>query len=410
MEIVNYAKVSLLFITITINAAIVENAYLTTYYNNFNQQGFFEDENKLLNIDNEAKKIIIGLNGTLIDLDYQLKYTNYQTSIDKEDELVIKQLDYIYDINDEFSLQIGKFIENWQLGFAFNPLGVTDPYQQPDINNIADTKLGINALVLRYDNDNTHIDVYTNNDNKEDNAIYGYGYSAKAFRVNQNLNENYDLTIILHQKDNYSLGAGMGIRGIINNNLQLYSSYFSRKGTTLATHKALLNNDSNAIYFTNPVSDYRKNDNKQYPRILLGAQYTTNNNLGIILEFSYDKRGMNDKEWDSYKNLVKNHNDSQSLVSDLNLAWDLSIITPKGLRQYYVFINFNKTLDKHKINFSNRISSDYSILHNFGWHYDINDNALINIAYSITSGEEDSEYKNYFLEQDKLAFVFSYSF
>lgn len=401
----------LFFINITLNAEIIESSYLSVHYSNFEQQGLWQDKNNLLNINPNPSKAILGLEGSLIDIDYQLKATTKKQA--DENDFIVKQLHYIYDIDDNFSLQIGKFIENWQLGFAFNPLGLTDPYQRPDSNNISDTKLGINALALRYNADNIQIDFYSNNDDEKENKLYGYGESANALRVNYNLNENYDLTLILHKKQPHNLGAGLGLRGIINDNLQLYGSFFSRKGTTLATHKALLNNldnDSNTVYLANPITDYRKNDNKQYPRALLGGQYTTDDNLGITVELSYDKRGMNDKQWQTYKALIKNHNNSSHPVAAANLAWDLSIVTARGLRQSYGFIGFAKIFDKHKINFNNRISTDYSTLHNLEWHYNLDDNSVINLSYSATSGGNDTEYKDYFLEQNKLQFIFRHNF
>jgi hypothetical protein len=62
-----------------------------------------------------------------LHITWKKKYTNkiivikYQFKRDTEtDKNIVQKLFYIADVNDNLSVQFGKFSENWQLGYAFN--------------------------------------------------------------------------------------------------------------------------------------------------------------------------------------------------------------------------------------------------------------------------------------------------
>ncbi|WP_369176762.1 hypothetical protein [Candidatus Thiodubiliella endoseptemdiera] len=57
--------------------------------------------------DTEKTNAILGLSGDISGFEYQLKY-----QIDTK-KTTIQSLFYIADINDDLSVQMGKFIENW---------------------------------------------------------------------------------------------------------------------------------------------------------------------------------------------------------------------------------------------------------------------------------------------------------
>ena len=392
-------------IGLTANADFINDGYLLLNHETFDKKDIWNSELVADKLDDEQSNLNLGFNGNIEQMEYQLKLKS-----DEDDTVEIKKLFYIYDIADNLSLKLGKFIENWQLAYSLPTLDVTDPYYQPSINDPMDQNQGINAIALQYYGDDKTVTFYSNNDDEDYDPMRGYGYSANALRINQVLNDDSDLTFILHQKHGANIGTGVGIRNIVNDNLKLYSSFFSRRGTTLATHKAIVDNNPNYIATSTPIDEHLKQENKQYHRLMLGLQYTTDNNLEIIFEALDDKRRMDDQQWNTYRQMVNNHKNLPEQIRNPNLAWDLSLVNPNGLRQRYYFIYFNKKLDSQNLIYHRRISTDASALNTFQWQWNILDDLLLSASFSLTSGADDSEYRSYFPEQDKLSVLVRYNF
>jgi hypothetical protein len=396
-----YALIICLFIVEVASAKIIDEVNVLVNHTESNLANIWRHEA----IDDSLQNNLvydINLNGNISQLIYDLNYK------DKENKLSINSMYIDFDLNDNLSFRVGKFIENWQIGFAFNPLAVTDPYYKT--NSLLPLP-GINAVLMNYNFENGNsINFYTNNDDNKLNSVLGYGYNSSAIRFNYILNQNSDLSIITHKKEGSELGIGAGVRSIIGDNLKVYGSFFTRKGTTLATHLGIVNNNPNLIATTNPIGQYRNNDGKNYPRVMLGLQYTTNNNLDIIIEANYDKRGMNDNEWDTYKSLINNHK-NLPLPASKNLAWDFSLVSPRGLRQNYYFIRLSKPItEKYDVSFSQRIAKDLSAINNIELNYNVNDNILFNILFSKTTGKAQSEYQSYFPYDQELSVNLVYNF
>lgn len=352
-------------------ADIINQASITTHSYQLKRDGLWAIPAVSKNLTlAKNTQVILALNGDIKGFEYQLKYATLNK------KTTLQTLFYIIDLNDYLSIQIGKFIENWQLGYAFNPLGLTDPYHP--INNTDDLneKLGINAIAVRYQLENVYLDFYLSNDTKSRDNIRGYGYKSRGARLNYILDENTDISLVVHKKSDLSTGFGAGFRRIIGDNTKLYGSFFTRHGTIIpnVSHKN------------------REKDGNQYTNIMLGWHYTSDNNISLIAEINQDDRGLSPEQ---YKTLT---------VENLNL------VRPNGIRQRYIFWRLGKIINDHELSFSRRSSEDKSALNILEWRYNLTANLQLNTTYSITTGTTGSEYKSYFPEQQKSSLVLHYYF
>lgn len=364
-----------------IYAQYIDQANIIIHSYHLNRSGLWEVPIVSSTLKKKTKtNAILSLSGDIAGFEYQLKHES-QTGKNK-----LQSLFYIVDINDNLSMQIGKFIENWQLGYNANPLNLTDPYHPSNNNDDINEKLGVNAIALRYVGDRISADLYAGNDKEIRNKIHGYGYKSQGLRLNYILNDDTDISLIVQKKHSVRLGIGAGFRHIANNNSKIYGSFFIRKGTTLAS----LNTE------TMSIDSYRTNDGKHYARSMLGWHWTNDDNFSIIAEISNDKRGMNKQEWDAFKN-------------PLFKGMGLTLVRPNGLRQRYHFVRLGKIVDKHEFSLSRRTSTDNSALNILKWRYEINENLQLNASFSVTTGSADSEYKSYFPEQNKAAVILRYA-
>ena len=319
----------------------------------------------------EKTNAILGLSGDISGFEYQLKH---QTDTKKT---TVQSLFYISDINDDLSVQIGKFIENWQLGYSFNPLAVTDPYHPVNNDDDLNEKLGINAVAIRYNMENSYLDLYIGDDKKPRNTVRGYGYKSQGVRLNYLLNDATDLTFIVHKKATVKTGFGIGFRHIATDNAKLYGAFFTRKGTTIPSEQSVSRTDND----------------KHYTRAMLGWHWVSNNNASIIVEISQDDRGMNTQEWQTYKSRT-----------------DLRLVRPSGLRQRYHFLRLGKKFNTHELSLSRRTSTDNSALNILKWKNNPTENLQLIISHSVTTGTTNSEYKAYFPDQSKTSLVLRYNF
>uniref|UniRef100_UPI0034DEC922 hypothetical protein n=1 Tax=Candidatus Thiodubiliella endoseptemdiera TaxID=2738886 RepID=UPI0034DEC922 len=326
--------------------------------------------------DTEKTNAILGLSGDISGFEYQLKY-----QIDTK-KTTIQSLFYIADINDDLSVQMGKFIENWQLGYAFSPLAVTDPYHPINNDDELNQKLGINAIAMRYSMENSYLDLYISDDKKPRDTVHGYGYKSQGVRLNYILNDETDLTFIAHKKETVKTGFGVGFRHIATDNVKLYGAFFTRKGTTIPSEQ----------------SENRTNNDKRYTRAMLGWHWVSDNNTSIIAEISQDDRGMNTQEWQTYKTF--------GLTTGLNL----SLVRPNGLRQRYHFLRLGKKFNTHELSLSRRTSTDNSALNTLKWKNNITENLQLTLSHSTATGTPASEYKAYFPDQNQTSLVLRYSF
>ncbi len=330
----------------------------------------------------DAKKIngVLSLNGDISGFEYQLKYAS------KTAKSTLQTLFYIVDIDDNLSLQVGKFIENWQLGYNANPLNLTDPYHPSDNNDDLNEKLGINAVAIRYINNDISVDLYAGDDDRARDAVRGYGYKSQGMRLGYTLNDDTDISIIAQKKQGVKVGFGAGFRYIANNNSKIYASFFSRKGTALARLNPT----------TGIINTDRTDDDKRYTRSMLGWHWTGDNNFNVIIELSNDERGMDQSAWEKFNNPALG-------------AAGLALVRPEGLRQYYRFFRLGKIMAQHEVSLSRRLSADNSALNILKWRYDLTQNLQLNTSFSQTSGAPNSEYKTYFPAQTSASIVLRYT-
>ncbi len=369
-----------LFLAGIANAKFVNQVTIISHSYKVDRGGDWEASNVAATLrDTEKTNGIVSFSGDIEGVEYQFKR---DTETDKN---IVQKLFYIADVNDNLSVQFGKFSENWQLGYAFNPLGLTDPYHPANNDDDLNEKLGINAVVVRYSMEDVHLDFYTSNDNKERNNVRGHGYKSQAVHLNYLLSDETDITMVAHKKEEVKLGVGAGFRSIVNDNSKVYGSFFTRKGTTIPSVPAPI-----PMTAPPPLTD-RTKDGKQYTHAMLGWHWTSDNNFSIIAETSQDDRGLSDSEY-----------------QNMNIAY-LTLVRPVGIRQQYNFLRVSKVMGEHEFSLARRMSSDDSALNTFKWRYDINDNLQLNASYSETTGGADGEYKAYFPDQSNTQLILYYN-
>ncbi len=363
-----------------------------------------------------------GLAGYLAPLQivYDIRYfelkddkgSGYKT---KQHDIKVQNFYRDFDINESWSVRIGKFVENWQLGYEFNPLAVVDPYREnSSLSNPLDNKTGLHAIAVNYVGDSSTTTFYLGDDNVKKDIITNKGNRYIAIKYNRAISNDTDITAVSQKKQRGRIGVGAGFRHMVNDALQIHGSAFIRQGTGLGIHEGVYDNNASYIATSNPIGQYRLRDSVLYPRLMLGMQYTTLSDINVIIEFGYDKRKMDERQWRTYKNMVNNHvaiTDRSMLPAKMpNIVWDMSIITPEGIRQKYIMGRISKAFADIELNSFVRMGVDKCALWRNEIKY-ISKQKFTTGAYFITTlGRGDSEYGKYFINKNSLNIYFRKDF
>ena len=104
------------------------------------------------------------------------------------------------------------------------------------------------------------------------------------------------------------------------------------------------------IAIDNPNGSHRIDSLTRYTRFVVGINAATTTDYSLIVEFSFDKRGLDKAEWRRYLDLISTHREAAT-ANDIsikylgyaNLAFDAEILLPQGTRQKYIFTQITKT-------------------------------------------------------------------
>ncbi|MGB1361375.1 MAG: hypothetical protein ACPG8V_04590 [Alphaproteobacteria bacterium] len=399
--------------------------YIVSSYNKKKLSGIWNDNNIAQNYTaTKTQENKIGWFGSLdnkvtydVNFVFGKENANKNQNKNRYSRLDIKELYLDHDLSDNSNFRIGKYSENWQVGLGFAPMSIMTPYNKKiSISNAKRQGSGIYGITYNYLTDDGEINVYYGIDREKQNKdpVNVKGYNHMALRYAKSLNENTDISLIVHKMNVGNVGYGGSYRQIVNDNMSVYTSTLIRKGTVRGVHKGVLNNNVNYVANSDPVSSYRTNDGKTYHHSVIGMQYTTDNNYMFITEFSYDKSGMNNAQWNTYKQMVNNHakiTGAQTPLKNPNLMWDSKLLNQNGLRQKYLLVRGEKTFnEKHNITLMSTFSMDKSAMWQAKYKYLGFEDAVFGVNIMTVSGGKDTEYGGYFPYKDSIEFYISRDF
>ena len=219
-----------------------------------------------------------------------------------------------FNIRSWLDLTVGRRIEKWGTGYAWNPTGFVNPPKNPGDPN--------DRLNAYRGNDMIRADLFVHDVNisafvlprlsSSDGAWHGAGKTDYALRVYK-LIGGTDLSL------HYKRGSEAG--GPLRNSTGI--SFAHVIGDALEIHGEAAS-----------VADARAS----HPEILLGGQYTFGNGLNVVVEMEHDGAGLPSAQWNSFRNGVDDAGRSfragdPGPLLDANLSY-----TPLQMGRNYAFL------------------------------------------------------------------------
>ena len=281
-----------------------------------------------------------------LDLLGSLKYEN-----NKWDKTIdIKQFYCQKDLSSKLLLMTGRAILRWGTGYAFNPTDVVAPDKRlNDPENREKLARGNDLVKLEYFGGSfSFAFCYLTTINME--SSFSKWESRLAFRFYQNL-YGIDISLIGCLDKEESPIWGCNFSAVIGDRLEVHGELSAQKGSYTCYHKTV--QQDSRLFYENPLSDFRRNENNYYYRCLSGFQYTFSKNIFWIAEYYHQDQGYSSDEWESLmdqqKYVQSRLNPPYEESAEVNLLWSLNIFSAKGaMKDYllnYIQICVNRNLE-----------------------------------------------------------------
>lgn len=267
-----------------------------------------------------------------VDMMGTAEYTN-----DWNGDLGVKQLFFQKDLFKNGILMAGRSIQRWGTGYAFNPTDVVAPQKElSDPDNSEKRAAGSDMVKIEYFGETYSIAACYLTKVETGSRIRMEG-SKLAFRFYKNLWDVDVSLITLFNRDETPI-LGVNFATVLGERLEIHGEVSAQRGSYWMVHRAV--SEPYTLYEENPLTDFRKNDNRLYKQVLLGFQVTFPKNILWVCEYFHRDQGYSREEWKWIISYVRFLNAQlESLYEEVafgNLIWSLNVFSPKGAMRDYM--------------------------------------------------------------------------
>lgn len=233
-----------------------------------------------------------------------------------EFSILTKELFYKFDLNDLWSLSLGRKIYDSGYAYSFMPLDIIHNKKAEDINRIIDGKNSLELNLFSEDFFSSLI-LYAPNiyaDAEETKSYQNYDRINRIFADTTNLFGIYkfgwyldgvDMSFMLSTNAKKSYAAGFGGSIILTDNLELHGSVL--KYNDYITYSLSIDPKNNLaqVLTQSSLNNLPKpfTKNKEFnDRFILGLNYTPTNSLNFIFEIYNDGGAPSERFWQDFVN------------------------------------------------------------------------------------------------------------
>jgi len=186
-------------------------------------------------------------------------------------------------------LQVGRTIEKWGTGYAWNPTGVVNPRKNPsDPNDRRGAYRGV---------DNIRVDCFVKDWNlavlavpeinwrgQDGKHLLSSGWAFRAYRLVKGI----DLSLTASGGSGLPNSQGLSLSGVLGNALELHGEV-----AVFGDSLRMRPESANWVLQSNSHAD-----------VLVGGQYTFPRSVNLIIEYYHAGNGLSPAEWAEYERMV----------------------------------------------------------------------------------------------------------
>jgi hypothetical protein len=235
----------------------------------------------------------------------------------------VSELSFRYSVTPWLDLRIGREIERWGSGYAWNPTGVVNPPKDPtDPNDRRSQYNGVNiagADIFVKGWDVTLLATpqisWTGKDGRH---LLSTGWAMRAYR----LIKGTDVAITASGGNGLPNSEGLSLARVFGSSLELHgeAAYLSDTVRYLPRWDCLV-----------PVR-------RPHAEILLGGQYTFPNHVNVVAEYYHGGQGLSNLEWNDYRAFATTAQQSFAVGNPTALALANAQFAPLQMSKDYSFL------------------------------------------------------------------------
>ena len=235
----------------------------------------------------------------------------------------VSELSFRYSVSSWLDLHVGREIERWGTGYAFNPTGVVDPPKDPtDPNDRRSVYRGVDVVGADLFVKSWDITVLGNPQiswtGKDGRHLFATGWASRAYR----LIKGTDVAVSASGGNGLPNSEGLSLARVFGNSLELHGE---------------------AAYISDTVRYLAREDNLvpvriPHPEVLLGGQYTFPRHINVVAEYYHDGQGLTNREWSAYEGFVSSAQQALAAGNPQPLVLANTQFTPLNMSRNYSFV------------------------------------------------------------------------
>jgi hypothetical protein len=234
----------------------------------------------------------------------------------------IGELNFNYSVSPWLDLTIGRKIERWGTGYAWNPTGVVNPRKDPtDPNDRRSLYRGVDMLAANLFVKGWTVTLlgapeisWSGNSRR----LQATGWAARAYK----LIGGTDVAFTASGGSGLPNSQGLSLARVFGNALELHAeaAYISDSARLLPRNGGLV-----------PVR-------RPHAEILAGGQYTLKNNINVVAEYYHAGQGLSEREWSDFGGFARDAARDLQYGDPGPLALANSTFTPLSMSKDYSFL------------------------------------------------------------------------
>ncbi len=235
----------------------------------------------------------------------------------------VSEFNFKYSVASWLDLRIGRNIERWGTGYAWNPTGVVNPRKDPaDPNDRRSAFRGVDMAEADFFVKGWDITVLGTPEiswrAKDGRHLLAAGWATRAYRVIKGT----DVAFTASGGNGLPNSQGISLARVFGNSLELHgeAAYISDTVRFLPRADGLV-----------PVR-------RPHAEVLLGGQYTFRNNVNVIGEFYHAGQGLSSREWNDFRGFAGAADESVTEGNPLPLMLANAQFTPLNMSKNYTFL------------------------------------------------------------------------
>ena len=242
---------------------------------------------------------------------------------DRTSKFDVNELNFNYSVSSWLDLTVGRKIERWGTGYAWNPTGVVNPRKDPtDPNDRRSLYRGVDMISADLFLKGWDISLLgvpeVSWSAKNGRRLLTTGWAMRAYK----LIKGTDVAFTASGGNGLPNSQGLSLARVFGNALELHGE---------------------AAYISDSVRLLPRNDGlvpvrRPHAEVLLGGQYTFRNNVNLVAEFYHTGQGLSEREWRDLGGFTQNAALDIQRGDPGPLALANAQFTPLGMSKDYAFL------------------------------------------------------------------------